>query len=449
MKKASTTAFFLCCALYTIAAQTIEIPDNNFLQALIEHGVDSNKDNLISQREAADVTDLDLNYKNIGNISGIEAFVNLTSLDCGDNSISSINLNNLTELEYLWCQNNSLSALDVSKCTKLKVLNFNTNFISTINLQNNPEIFWLDCSFTKINSLDLDALTRIETIACMYTGIRNLLVPDKPFLEAIIASNCQISTIDLSNDSSLKVLEINDNKIEELDLTSCMSIEYLAIRNMPELSRICAPYIPFQSASLTISASGSPNVVFSDCVPPTLSANNTEIYFGDTVVFESSEQGDFYLVADSIGSLPDSIIEFSRIHFTVEAETPFEIILTDTLDGTFCAYVFDHSSNASDPVCIDYMVDSADTATHDKGLAVIPGENIRFYPNPAQTCLYIETAEPILCHIDIKTTNGQVIFSQVTNSTNMVLDLNSIQSGLYFITIRSKEFIRTERIIKL
>ena len=63
--------------------ETVAIPDVNFLNALIEEGVDSNKDGIIQKNEAEDrKRKLSLNAKSITNLTGIEAFVNLGSLEC-------------------------------------------------------------------------------------------------------------------------------------------------------------------------------------------------------------------------------------------------------------------------------------------------------------------------------------------------------------------------------
>lgn len=61
---------------------TVYIPDNVFLAALIELGVDTNGDGEICSCEAEQVISMDVNHKDITNMSGIEAFVNLDTLIC-------------------------------------------------------------------------------------------------------------------------------------------------------------------------------------------------------------------------------------------------------------------------------------------------------------------------------------------------------------------------------
>ena len=55
----------------------VTIPNNNFLNALIELGVDTNGDGIISPDEAEVITSLNVSEDSISNLTGIEAFVNL------------------------------------------------------------------------------------------------------------------------------------------------------------------------------------------------------------------------------------------------------------------------------------------------------------------------------------------------------------------------------------
>jgi hypothetical protein len=92
----------------------VTILDNNFLNDLIEQGVDKNGDGIINNDEAAEITFLEVCSSNISDFKGIEAFVNLDSLDCGDNSLTNLDLSNNHELLYLQCWRNLLTSLDVS-----------------------------------------------------------------------------------------------------------------------------------------------------------------------------------------------------------------------------------------------------------------------------------------------------------------------------------------------
>jgi len=62
--------------------QIVNIPETNFKNALIDEGVDTNNDGEISNAEAEAIKYLNVSDSDISNITGIEAFINLNTLDC-------------------------------------------------------------------------------------------------------------------------------------------------------------------------------------------------------------------------------------------------------------------------------------------------------------------------------------------------------------------------------
>ena len=89
-----------------VGQKTIKIPDNNFLTALIEQGVDKNGDGKISSSEAKVINYLEVSYDSISDMTGIEKFVNLDTLLCTNNQIITFDISNNTALVHLFCSNN-------------------------------------------------------------------------------------------------------------------------------------------------------------------------------------------------------------------------------------------------------------------------------------------------------------------------------------------------------
>ncbi len=119
---------------------SISIPDNTFLNALIEQGVDADGDGFISYSEAGSVTSIDVNTKGIVDMTGIEAFVNIDVLDCSQNQITSLDVSHNLELAELDCSNNQLTSLDVSKCSELETMICYGNPLSTLHLCQNESL---------------------------------------------------------------------------------------------------------------------------------------------------------------------------------------------------------------------------------------------------------------------------------------------------------------------
>jgi hypothetical protein len=75
--------------------------------------------------------------------------------------------------------------------------------------------------------------------------------------------------------------------------------------------------------------------------------------------------------------------------------------------------------------------------------------NYIVYPNPTYDIITIETDRFDQYSINITSLNGQLMYSTKMEGTSHQIDLSSFQKGIYLITIRSDNFVTTEKIIKL
>ena len=83
----------------------VEIPDPNFKAYLLEN-FDTNKDGNISLSEAKAVKEIDCSNRNIKDLTGIEKFENLESLNCNNNQLDELELRYNKKLNRLVCTNN-------------------------------------------------------------------------------------------------------------------------------------------------------------------------------------------------------------------------------------------------------------------------------------------------------------------------------------------------------
>ena len=92
--------FFYLPFLGGAYGQITSIPDPNFEQALIDLGIDS--DGIINQQvltaDISGVPSLDVSNKNISDLTGIEDFISLVSLNCGYNELDSLDVTQNTAL---------------------------------------------------------------------------------------------------------------------------------------------------------------------------------------------------------------------------------------------------------------------------------------------------------------------------------------------------------------
>lgn len=146
------TLLFLFMILYGFTqAQIVSIPDANFKAKLLEASatndiakdaagvsivIDTNADNEIQVSEALTVFELDVNNSAIADLTGLEAFTNLTDLTFYQNNVSTIDLSALTQLEYFYANFNNLTVLDFSNNPNLDIIYLFNNPLSYLNLKN-------------------------------------------------------------------------------------------------------------------------------------------------------------------------------------------------------------------------------------------------------------------------------------------------------------------------
>jgi len=94
------------------------IPDPNFRAYIAsrmtgDQSWDTNGDGILSPREAAQVTVIDVTGMNIKSLAGIEHFTSLSTLWCKENRLTTLDISNLRRLEVFNCNYNPLETLYV------------------------------------------------------------------------------------------------------------------------------------------------------------------------------------------------------------------------------------------------------------------------------------------------------------------------------------------------
>lgn len=237
------TTLILFASLITcsaISAQTTNIPDLNFETKLVNLGIDTNGINgTILNSDALAVTTLDISLASsarldgnevISSIEGIEAFLNLESLICSGNSLTSLPIGSNSDLTYLDFSNNQVSNLSINQNPFLTVLEAGFNQLASLNLSNNPFVEIINCESNLLSGLNVSNKDNLIELNCQNNTI-TVISTLPPALQTFNASNNILSQLNFENITVLEVLKVKNNNFANLDLTLATALTELDVEN--------------------------------------------------------------------------------------------------------------------------------------------------------------------------------------------------------------------------
>ncbi|CAM1369389.1 leucine-rich repeat domain-containing protein [Tenacibaculum xiamenense] len=217
MKKKYLSLFLSLCLLTVIKAQNVHIPDTNFKSFLVSNGsINTNGDSEIQVSEAEAFTGSIsfIFFRNISDLTGIEAFKNIIRLVCRSNLLTSLDLSQNTSLEYLDCTGNNLTSLNVSQNTKLNRLICAANNLTSIDVSQNTVLDFLDCRYNDLTNLDV---SQNKELMYLYTGNNELTSLDVSQNKVLTHLRCdynELTSLNLKNgyNAFIRSMEAHDNE---------------------------------------------------------------------------------------------------------------------------------------------------------------------------------------------------------------------------------------------
>lgn len=173
------------------------------------------------------VTSLDVSEKNLSDLSGIEYFINLISLDCKKNNLTSLDVSNLTKLTALTCNDNQLASLDVSSLTKLSILYCQYNQLTTLDVSQNTALWNLNCSNNQLSELDVANNPKLQTLSCADNRLEALDIEKNTSLSTLYCNNNQLAELSVSKNTMLTKLYCYANRMSELDVKKNLKLKAL------------------------------------------------------------------------------------------------------------------------------------------------------------------------------------------------------------------------------
>jgi len=182
------------------------VPDNNFEQALIDLGYDDVLDDYVLTRNINTISSLGLSDKGISDLTGIEDFNKLSTLDVTFNQLNSLDISNNSNLYMLLAFDNSLTSLNTTNNTALGRLFLNNNQLTSIDLSKNTNLVELSIQKNLLKELDVSMNTK---------------------LGVLVAYGMQLAKIDVSNITDLIILRVYENPL------TCIQVNQTQLDNIP------------------------------------------------------------------------------------------------------------------------------------------------------------------------------------------------------------------------
>lgn len=232
MKQIYFALFFIFIA-FKINAQIVNIPDDNFKSALLNYfpTIDTNNDGEIQVSEAEALTYLNVENKDISDLTGIEAFINLTTLQVRLNNIVQLDLSNNLNIIDLSCYNNELTNLLLGSNTELIELNCSSNQLTSLDISNAINLVELTVNNNQLTSLDVSNQSNLTYLAAYNNQLSSINTDGAQSLNSLNIGTNQLSQVDLSSNTNLVSLGCGNNQLVELNLDENNSLEELYIQN--------------------------------------------------------------------------------------------------------------------------------------------------------------------------------------------------------------------------
>ena len=138
----------------------------------------------------------------------------LNYLSCDGNELTTLDITQNPKLYFLRCYGNKLAALDLTKASELESLECYDNQLTALDVTQNPALKTLDCQNNQIAALDVTKNTKLESMNCGGNPIKTLDLSQNTALKHLYCWGNQLTTLDLSNNPALTDLACHQNMIK-------------------------------------------------------------------------------------------------------------------------------------------------------------------------------------------------------------------------------------------
>ena len=196
--------------------------------------IDANNDGEIQISEALQVRYLDVSNSSISDVTGIESFTFLNTLNVSNNTITTLTLNPTLQsvnasynsiAEFQLGFHTAINSIDISNNALTGISIYSCNALSNLVYNNNPLLQFFTLSNTNISTLSIANFPNLSEISCNYnassggTKLTSLTTFNLPMLSQLSCVNNSLTTLDVSGAPNLIHLYCQNNNLSTLDVT--------------------------------------------------------------------------------------------------------------------------------------------------------------------------------------------------------------------------------------
>ena len=235
--------FLLFLASLSSFAQYTPIPDVNFEQKLIDLGIDTDGINgKVLTSNINTLTSLYVDKSSIQDLTGIQDFVDLETLNCNGNSLTALDLSSNTKLTSLNANSNKLTNLNIDNNIALINLRCGNNLLTSLNVSNNTLLLYLVCNNNQITSLNVSKNIVLEWLMFHYNKVKTIDISNNPELTYFDCLFNELTSIDISNNPKIFEVACENNQLTYLNLKNGNNVNfdlfYSNFNNNPNLTCI-------------------------------------------------------------------------------------------------------------------------------------------------------------------------------------------------------------------
>lgn len=214
-----------------MANAQVFIPDLNFKMALIQQGVDSNSNGEIEPFEAESLNSLDVSFLGINDLTGILSFINVTSLNCYGNNLSTLDVSLMSNLQFLECSQNRLTSLNLGGIPNLSVLNCHNNELTSLDLTGLHMMIQLNCNQNKLTTINVSDVWPLRDLLCNNNLIETINFGGINLLNILDCGSNKLTALDVTNFPNLIDLDCNINHLTTLNFNGLPDLRTVECQN--------------------------------------------------------------------------------------------------------------------------------------------------------------------------------------------------------------------------